>query len=338
MSNPIDPFGSEPQLDLSPRDRTDTSFLNSAHTTSDPNFLNVQNKATFSKFTKGEVFKQLNGTLTTNDFGVPDYLYRADLIPSDLFELPRHLRNEILESAIIPITWDHGYPSTPDHTPIWEQLPAEPREAYDAFIQYLELPQSSESNNPIRMLPLMAQALGVTIQELSDYSHLYYWKVRFRAYDLFLIACHQKQREQRAMTIEGRHYTMADKYLRQVDTLLNKKLEHTIHQLQDPDERDEAYADLKLKDLVDAVAKLTQIQRVAIGLPANGNDHNNPNFGIGGRFQSQEDAVKEIAAHSTPSKKADTRSSQMNHLLSNPDDLMAAQELIIRTSGSQGGK
>lgn len=325
----LDVLDEEPELDLSPNDPLDTSYLNHINTASP---VHVKNQPQVTKMSKADVFKQLNSTLSHNDFGIPDFIYRADLISNDLYDLPYVQRNDILEGAIIPISWEHGYPSTPFHTPIWEQLPAEPLDAYNAFIQYLELPQSSESNNPIRMLPLMAQALGVSIQDLSDYSHMYYWKVRFRAYDLFLIACHQKQREQRIMTIEGKHYTMADKLLGQVDTLVNKKLQHTLSQLNDPDSAEDAYADLKLKDLVDAIAKLTQIQRISVGLPANGNDSSNPNFGVGGRFQSSDDAVKEIAAHSTPQRKADTRSTQMNHLLANPDDLMAAQELIIRSN------
>lgn len=327
MSDPVDHNSSgSVDLDLSPSDRIDTSYLNSIPS----QVTQVHNKSLIARMSKGEVFKQLSLTLNLNDFGIPDYIYQADLIPANLYDLGMRERTEVLETSIIPISWEHGYPSTPDHSPLWERLPAEPLDAYNAFIQYLELPQSSDSNHPVRMLPLLSQALGIPYSILSDYSHLYYWKVRFRAYDLFLLACHQKQKEQRIMSIEGRHYTMAENYLKKVDTILNKKLDQTIRELEDPESAE--YSDLKLKDLVDTVQKLTTIQRVSLGLAPNGNDSHSQNYGIGGRFQSTDDAVKEIAAHSTPARKVDTRSAQMNHLLENPDDLMAAQELIIKSS------
>ena len=317
-------------FDLSPEPRMDTSFLHDEYV---PPKAFVPTKVT--EYSKGDVFRQINSQLVLNEFGIPDFIYRSDIIPATLYDMSPVDRNQVLESAVIPISWDFGYPAATytdggalnNVSPIWEQLPGEPAEAFNAFMQYLELPQNSDGNNPVRMLPLLAQALSLSYNQLKDYSHIYYWTVRFRAYDLFLIACHQKQKEQRIMSIEGRHYSMADKYLKKLDIVIGKRLDHTLSELEDSDSS--VHDDLKLKDLVDMVEKLTRIQRVAVGLPANGEDKSD-DARVGRRNQTIDDSYKEIAAHASPSKKADQRPADMDRLLSNPDDLAAAQDLITK--------
>ena len=279
-------------------------------------------------FTKGAIFRQLNSSLTLNDFGLPDFIYRSDLIPMELYDYTPHERNDYLEAAVIPINWDHGYPATENNVPLWEQLPGESLTAYNAFLSYLELPKTSDHEHPVRMLPLLAEALGIELSMLSDYSHMFYWTIRFRAYDLYLTACHQKQREQRIMSIEGKHFTMAERYLNKLDIVIGKRLDHTIEELQDSESA--IHDDLKLKDLVDMVDKLSKIQRVSVGLPANGAYDKEGQ--LGGRHQQVDDSFKEIAANAMPAKKTDNRSANMDKLLASPEDLARAQDLIIRSS------
>lgn len=293
--------------------------------------LTEEDHIEISKISKGNIFRRLNSSLELSEYGLPDYLYRSDLIPTDLFYRTPEVRNELLTSSIIPITWDHGYPATDDATPLWEQLPGEPREAYDVYLKYLELPQASNSNNPVRMLPLLAQATGISYEQLSEYSHMYYWRFRFRAYDLFLIVCHQKQREQRIMSIEGRHYSLAEKYLNKVDKILEARLEHDIQELVGGGDDGESsiHYDLKLKDLVDIVQKLTTIQRVSVGLPANGNDQSERAL-LGAKNQTVDDSFREIASHATPAKRANARPASMDALLADPKALEMAQQLILQ--------
>lgn len=318
-----------PQIDLSPADRVDTSFLHVGPVEL-PSMYAVP-ESEIRQLNKGDIFKALSRKLQVNEYGLPSFMFRSDLIPADIFSLTREERHMRLEAATVPITWDYGYPAIDDTTPMWERLDWEPAHLFDAFLRYLELPKASEGDNPVRMLPLLSQALGIPVKELADASNTYYWAIRFRAYDLYLIACHQKQREQRIMTIEGKHFTMAENYLKKIDTILGKRLDRDLQELQDQDSS--VHDDLKLKDLVDIIQKLTTIQRIAVGIPANGVDQSET-FQVGRRNQTTEDAFKEIASHGSPAKKSDSRSASMDQLLSNPDDLAAAQDLIIRASRS----
>jgi hypothetical protein len=318
------------EIDLTPNPRVDTSFLDSTgeHVAQAKAQRSARTEVSGTfQLTRGDIFKRLNQSIQLNEFGTPDFIYRADLIPADLFQYSHAERIDILNAATVPILFDYGYPATQDAKPLWEQLPGEPQAAYDAFVLALDLPEISKSEHPVRMLPLIAPMLKLELSQVAEYSHVYYWSYRFRAYDLYLAACHRKQREQRIMSIEGKHFTQAERYLAKIDRVLEAKLDHTLNAIQDPDsgEMDE----LKLKDLVDMVEKLTRIQRISVGLPANGND-TSPSRDVGGRMQTVEDSVKEIAAYSQPAKKQDTRSVDMDRLLSSPEDLAAMQDLLIK--------
>lgn len=324
-------------LDLTPTPRTDTSFLDNVEPPKRSTRLGGTRGSEVSgtfQLTKGDIFKRLNASIQMNDFGTPDYIFRSDLIPGDLFQYDHVERSDILNAATIPISFEYGYPSTLDAKPFWEQLPGEPQNAYDAFVLALDLPEISKNEHPVRMLPLIAPMLKLELSQVSEYSHVYYWGPRFRAYDLYLAACHRKQREQRIMSIEGKHFTQAERYLSKLDRIVEAKLDRTIAAIVDDDSME--MDDLKLKDLVDMVEKLTRIQRISVGLPANGND-TSPARDVGGRMQTVEDSVKEIAAYSAPAKKTDTRSVDMDRLLANPEDLANMQDLLIKAhSGSQG--
>lgn len=275
---------------------------------------------------KGEIFRILNAQLPQNDMSVPDYIYRADLIPLDLIQLPTNHRVSILESAAIPLSFEHGYPAINESTPFWEQLPYEPHNAYQAFVVFLEMPQKSQAANPVRMLPMIAELTNIPLEDVAAYSHMYYWYARSRAYDLFIVACHHKQREQRIMSIEGAHFTMAEKQLEKIQKLTDAKLDRTLLSLSDPESGE--LDDVKLKDLVDMVQKLVQIQRVSVGLPAHGSStyvqQENPHASI-------QDTYKDISQNANPTTNSDgKRSADMDALLENPEDLALIQNLVVR--------
>lgn len=334
-----DPNGiNEPMFDFEPEARVDTSYLFGTNSTGsdtgpaaepqepqEPKFIQDHR---LNRITKGEVFRQLQQRQILNDFGVPEFIYRADLIPVDLLQLDLAERKDILDAAIVPISFEYGYPSTIDAIPLWERLPGEAQNAYDAFCLALDLPEVSKTEHPVRLLPIIAPLLKVSLDQVAEYCHVYYWHIRFRAYDLFLAACHRKQREQRIMSIEGKHFRFAEKYLNKLDTVVEAKLNSAIDAISNEDENGEL-AELKLKDLIDMVEKLTRIQRISVGLPANGND-TSPSRDVGGRFQDVSDSYKEIAAHASPAKKSDTRSADMDALLQSPEELAAVQDLLIK--------
>lgn len=268
---------------------------------------------------RGQLFAALNQGLQLNQYNLPDYIYRADLIPLNYSDYPQAQKINILNAAALQLTFAHGYPAFNESTPFWEQLPSEPMEAFNAFLIYLELPEKSAHENPVRMLPMIAELTKIPLEELTAYAHIYYWHYRSRAYDLFIIACHRKQRELRLMSIEGKHFKLAEEMLEKVQKIASRKLDDAL--LEEGDD------DTKLKDLVDMSMKLVQIQRMSVGLSSTGNQQIDVNIP---RHAQSNDVMQHVAKESSNNQASTTRSREMDQLLSNPDDLAAIQDLIVR--------
>jgi hypothetical protein len=275
---------------------------------------------------KGDIFRILNQNIPLNNYHLPDHIYRADLVGQDVLSLSVKDKALVLESASMPITFDHGYPAINETTPMWEQLPCEPADAYNAYMVYLELPEKSQHDNPIRLLPLISTVTKIALKTITDWCHMYYWHWRARAYDLFLIAAHRKQREQRIMSIEGAHFKQADELLQKVQVLANRKLDQEINAYaDDPDAQTES----KLRDIIGMAKELIQIQRISVGLPANGISNINMQLD-GPRHTTAGETFKHIAKESAGEDTPGQRSAEMDTLLANPDDLSAVQELMIK--------
>lgn len=276
------------------------------------------NKPESTVAARGQLFQYLNTSLPINQYQLPDFVYRADLIPLNFSEYPPEQRVQIMDAASMEITFGHGYPALNEATPFWEKLPSEPEDAFNAFMVYLELPDKSSHNNPVRMLPMIAELTNIPLEDIVAYSHMYYWHHRGRAYDLFIIACHRKQREQRLMSIEGAHFKMAEDMLSKVQKLVDNKIAKMF--------ADDDLDDFKLKDGIDSLQKLVTIQRISVGLPANGNT----NIDLGPRHGQATDLMQHVAAESNRVEESSQRSPEMDKLLANPEDLAAVQDLITR--------
>lgn len=277
---------------------------------------------------KGEAFRILNQSLPINNYHLPEYIYRADLIPENI--LSPHISHDdrrlIMEGAELSITFYHGYPAINENQPFWERLQYEPTEAYDAYLLYLELPEKSQHSNPIRLLPHVSAITGRNISEVTEWCHIYYWHHRARAYDLFLAAAHRKQREQRIMSIEGKHFKMAEIALDKINTLLEAKLDKEVREFAaDPD----AETDSKPKDLVSMAKDLIAIQRISVGLPANGVEKLDITE-RGPRNAQPHEIYKHIAKEGAGDEQPQQRSAEMDSLLSNPEDLASIQSLLVR--------
>lgn len=285
-----------------------------------------QGSALLDPKTKGEVFKSINSSIPLNNFHLPDYIYRADLIGTDLLQLTQKDRALILDSASIPISFEHGYPAIYETQPFWEQLPCEDADAYSSFIQFLELPAKTLSENPIRLLPMIATVTGNSLEDVTEWCHIYYWHWRARAYDLFLIACHRKQREQRIMTIEGNHFRQADILLDKITTIATIKLDRELRDLKDDEE---AETETKLRDLISMAKDLMGIQRVSLGLPSAGPaaadvKDTQP------RHSTVTDTFRYIANEGAGEQATSSRTVEVDQLLASPDDLSTIQELMVR--------
>jgi|SRR5262245_29068560 len=279
--------------------------------------------------TKGELFRLLNQNIPLNSFHLPDHIYRADLVPLDLYSYDGPDRNNILEGATLNVTFDHGYPAVQETLPMWERLPGEPDNAYESYLLFLELPEKSNADNPVRLVPLIAQATGHSVNRIGEWCHIYYWHWRARAYDLFLAACHRKQREQRIMSIEGQHFALAEGLLRQAQSLAGKKLQQELSLLE---ENEEAETETKVKDLIDAITKLTALQRISVGLPAGGPERLQVEMP---RHSTVSESFRQIAKEGRGEESTTTRSVEMDALLANPDELSRAQELLIKLNNPQ---
>lgn len=278
---------------------------------------------------KGDVFKRINAGLALNDYQLPTHIYRSDVIPADLFQYSPADRSGILEAAALEISFNHGYPAIQEHTPMWDRLPGEPSKAFDCFLIFLELPESTNSNNPIRFLPLIAQTTQTPIDQLVEWCEVFYWHWRSRAYDLFMVACHRKQRELRIMSIEGHHFRTSEKLLKQVTDLAGAALEAQInHAAEDPEYLLDG---VKVKDLIDAATKLVAIQRISVGLPSAGPAQVDIKY-TGPRNADVNETLKSIAKESVSEGTQQRKSQDVDTLLQNPQDLNAIQELMIRLS------
>lgn len=265
---------------------------------------------------RGKLFEVLNKQLAINQYHLPDYIFRADLVPLNFVEYPPEQRLNILNGAAIQLSFVHGYPALNETLPFWEQLPSEPHDAYNAFMIYLEFPEKSNHDNPVRMLPMIAEVTKIPLEDIAAYSHIYYWHQRAKAYDLFIVACHRKQREFRIMSIEGAHFKMADEMLAKIQKIASKKLDEAM---------DEEGDDTKLKDVIDMAHKLVQIQRISVGLAANGNQQ----IDMGPRHAPASDHMASIAKDET-SHVSTSRPIEMDKLLADESDLASIQDLIVR--------
>lgn len=280
------------------------------------------------KLSKGDLFRVLNESIPLNEYHIPEYVYRADLIPQNYGEYPQKYKQQLLEAAAMPITFDHGYPALGETTPFWEQMPAEGHEAYNAFMVYLELPEKSNHDNPIRLLPMISQIIKRPLSEIVDWCHTFYWHYRSRAYDLFLIACHRKQREQRLMSIEGHHFKMAETFLNKINDIVVHKLDAAIMEIKSPnDDGTGELQELRTKELVDMVEKLVKIQRISVGLPANGTTQI---ISEGPRHGTINDHLKAVAKDSAGEVSSTPRPPEMDKLLESTEDILLIQDLIVK--------
>lgn len=199
-----------------------------------------------------QLMQELNGILPLNEFNLPRYVYRADLLDYRyLLLLSRQADGKAIQdtlaNAIQTLDYTQGFPTYPNGMPFWSRAEYESKEAFDAFLQYLEQPGARTFHG-----------MGSTAPEiLLGYFHIYMWAHRARAYDMFQQAHHQRQRMVRIMRTEDNHYLEAEKMVSAIAAAINGKSAEDL-------------AGMDADKLVSMYEKTTRIQRIAVGLPANG--------------------------------------------------------------------
>jgi hypothetical protein len=241
-----------------------------------------------------------------NDLGLPKFLYRTDMIPQDIFERIQSDREEILTAALISVEYNEGFPALEDGQPLWSQLPFEGPEAFRYFCHYLQ----EGLDEGVRLVENVANNIRVQLPILIDYFHLYYWKVRAKAYDQFITIVHEKKRLRRLMQCDNDHFVMADNLLKKCVDYFDAIEWETI---------DPAVVARMMPQLID-------IQRKSAG---------EKQFGESPTPQSVEVILRQMTRvdHAHQESEEANRASTLDVLLSNPDAAEAAQELIIRLGG-----
>lgn len=273
-----------------------------------------------------KTFTSLNSEIPLNEYGLPEYIYRADLIPAELNDLSLNEQDRVLHSAAVDLSYREGYPTLPNGRPFWACMEFEPLVLHDAFDIYLNMP----AQYGVRGLEKLAgdPAINLSMQRLSEAFTYFYWGPRCKAFDLFRVAAYQKVREARIMQTSDRHFLEAERLLTNLITYFGAQGED---------------GSLKwLEDLSPGVAitcfeKLAKLQRISLDLPAHGSS--TPQEG-----DIPANAHLEVILRSLAQKAdgdlADVRSrttTDINLLLENPEAARLAQELIIKMGQKSKG-
>ena len=206
-----------------------------------------------------KMFENLQRATPRDHNNFPAYLLDHTMIPPNFLSLSQESQASHIEAAQIPLSILEGYlsfapPSTGHPTPIWSQLPHEPDSYFQAFRIHLM--------SPHRNLGAIQPPPGFTPFTLREAYTLYYWRERARAYDIMKPIAAARLRDQRILVMEDTHFQLGHQLLQ---TLTQ---EMTFRAEADQDKR--PFAGLKSKELIDSLIAATELQRVALRLPAKG--------------------------------------------------------------------
>lgn len=259
--------------------------------------------------TRADFMKGLARNIPTNEFNLPLFIYRADLISPPVISVDAEEQfdysqlSNMLDAAQVQLTYDQGFPTIANGQPIWAQLEYEDRKSFDAFLQYLDQPGAR----------LLTDIISEPLDLLTNWYVLNFWNVRALAYDMFKIAHHQRLREHRILALNDKHYIEGERAFNKLASVLGDKLNDT-----------EQMKEMSIPEIVSALEKMGKIQRLAAGLSTTGGKDEPPK-----QTTSVEVITREISQSSNPGRR-DNEDSDISELLANPDLLNKAQELIIR--------
>jgi hypothetical protein len=263
-----------------------------------------------------EFLRQLTPNVSLNDYGLPEFVYRADLINMAAlvgeYDSPAERNRvilEMLENARTMLDFSQGFPCFANGLPVWHQWDNEPREAFEAFAAYLEQPGARR---------IVHDTLAPWHPEtINEWFHVYFWALRAKSWDMYRTAHQQRLRARRIMETEDEHYDAARKMIQTVQDNFKGRDLNVV----DPDK------------LINMWEKLVKIQRVSAGLPALG-EQKDPNL----QPVQMDVAMKRMAPPVKPIEEVpeDVQTQEEIDLYDDPKALEAAQELIVSVSIRQG--
>lgn len=254
--------------------------------------------------TRLDLVREATRILPTNEFNLPTYIYRTDLLRVEMLSEQSHLEG-MLESSRIYLEYHHGYPTIKDELPFWSKMEWEPESAFEEFLRYLELGGARKLSDLNHTAPDL----------IKQYYHMYYWGYRAAAFDMYLVAHHHRLRHQRIFEVEDTHWKAAKSLFTKLNTALDQY---------DPEKLKEVEPDKLVKMLKTAV----DIQRLAAGLTVGGLTKEGEN---GPKAPSVEITMRQIAENQgvKPTQEAEIDFSQ---IYDDPEKLAAAQSVVIKVN------
>jgi hypothetical protein len=218
----------------------------------DADFRQVVNTANTVIFptdsSRGEIIDHLNNAIPTNEYGLPLFYIRSDLIDWSFIDAHGYLLQESADCASEALAYTEGYPTLRAGSPFWSRLPHEPQEAFVLFQRYIDLAELEG----IRLIDTLATNERVELDHIRNMALEYYWSSRCRAYDLFIVAAEAKKREVRTRKTENSHFDTAGIILDRVVAKITS----------DP----EIVEKMEAKDLFDLFEQMVKVQRLSLGL------------------------------------------------------------------------
>lgn len=260
--------------------------------------------------TSGDAIKVLSKSIPTNEYGLPAFFYRSDLLPFPLNQLTA----EGADSAVVSLSYDEGYP-TYDGKIWWFQLPHEPLQEFLLFQRYLDQAEAVG----LRQLQLLSMENQVSFDKVQALFFEYFWAPRARAYDLFNIAAERKRREIKARKVEKSHFDMA---------------EDLMQPLRDKLSNPEFLDKVEPGEAVEILRKLVMIQRISLGLAANGNAGKEVVNPDGAMAPAQ--LMRQITEGTGIQDDGLGLSGNLQALLADPSFAFEAQKLVIRVRHAGG--
>jgi hypothetical protein len=292
---------------------------------------------------KWQLVKALTPGLPLNEYDLPTYIYRADMLdhriiqysmlnqspgesgeqsttPSTIFppaQAPGSNNNvpdpalqleaqKMLDAAIVHLDYPEGFP-TYQNRPFWQRLDFETENAHDAFVSYLELGAKRT----------MHDLIAYAADDVLEWFHTYYWQTRVKAFELYRTAFLNKQRVMRMLETEDSHFGQAEKLLKKLGPIF------------------ESFTSEELKEvgfakLVDSFEKLAKVQRISAGLPANGVSSMSDEMKTVPTVQ----VISQQIVQNSPENRED-QAEDLQILDGNTDLIEKAQEFIIEYQSEQ---
>lgn len=254
---------------------------------------------------KGDMVYELSSRIPQNEFGLPIFYLRSDLLPGGT-----HLSQAEVDVAAEGLFYYEGYPTTEKGGSFWNQLPHEPRELYELFQAYLD----QAALIGVRQLDMLSADTGRALDDLSECAKCYYWSARARAYDMFIVAADRKKREFRLRKMEDTHFIQAE-------GLFSKLMERFRG------ENDDWIEELNAKEAVEVMETLVKIQRMSVGLTG---QHASSTHKDALPGESSEAIMRQIAQRAAQGQKgSDSFGAQLDALL-NGDNGAEIQSMILQ--------